>query len=197
MRYRARRDSVRREVGVVSVGAEGARRRSLGKHLTMTSAGQVDRLRVLPSRSPRRVTSCCPRLGGRGVLDRAPAGPTSPRPARREARDLRSHLGLKAAIASVFIGSAWQRCRVHFMRTVLSRPKPSRKWSPPYGLRPTRRAAHGLPARRGDPHAYRPVTDIAPPCSMTPAKTSLNRPGSDGGSGYWIPTPSGSVCWAA
>ncbi len=31
------------------------------------------------------------------------------------------HLGLKAAIASVFIGSAWQRCRVHFMRNVLAR----------------------------------------------------------------------------
>lgn len=31
------------------------------------------------------------------------------------------HLGLKAAIASVFIGSAWQRCRVHFMRNVLSK----------------------------------------------------------------------------
>ena len=28
------------------------------------------------------------------------------------------HLGLKAAIASVFIGSAWQRCGVHFMRNV-------------------------------------------------------------------------------
>ena len=25
----------------------------------------------------------------------------------------------------------------------------------------------------------------------------LNRPGSDGGSGYWFPTPAGSVCWAA
>ena len=31
------------------------------------------------------------------------------------------HLGLKAAIAGVFIGAAWQRCRVHFMRNVLSR----------------------------------------------------------------------------
>ena len=31
------------------------------------------------------------------------------------------HLGLKAAIASVFIGAAWQRCRVHFMRNVLAR----------------------------------------------------------------------------
>ena len=31
------------------------------------------------------------------------------------------HLGLKAAIAAVFAGSSWQRCRVHFMRNVLSR----------------------------------------------------------------------------
>jgi putative transposase len=36
------------------------------------------------------------------------------------------HLGLKAAIAAVFIGSGWQRCRVHFMRNVLSKvPKAS------------------------------------------------------------------------
>lgn len=36
------------------------------------------------------------------------------------------HLGLKAAIASVFVGAAWQRCRVHFMRNVLSKvPKAS------------------------------------------------------------------------
>jgi hypothetical protein len=25
----------------------------------------------------------------------------------------------------------------------------------------------------------------------------VNRPGSDGGSGYWFPTPSGVGCWAA
>ncbi len=36
------------------------------------------------------------------------------------------HLGLKAAIGAVFVGSAWQRCRVHFMRNVLARvPKAS------------------------------------------------------------------------
>ena len=36
------------------------------------------------------------------------------------------HLGLKGAIASVFLGAAWQRCRVHFMRNVLARvPKAS------------------------------------------------------------------------
>jgi transposase-like protein len=31
------------------------------------------------------------------------------------------HLGLKAAIASVFVGAGWQRCRVHFMRNVLAK----------------------------------------------------------------------------
>ncbi len=33
------------------------------------------------------------------------------------------HLGLKAAIGAVFIGSAWQRCRVHFSRNVNARLK--------------------------------------------------------------------------
>ena len=32
-----------------------------------------------------------------------------------------AHTGLKAAIESVLIGAAWQRCRVHFMRNVLGR----------------------------------------------------------------------------
>jgi putative transposase len=32
-----------------------------------------------------------------------------------------AHEGLKAAIAGVFVGSGWQRCRVHFMRNVLAR----------------------------------------------------------------------------
>jgi putative transposase len=31
-----------------------------------------------------------------------------------------AHAGLKAAIASVFIGASWQRCRVHFLRNVLA-----------------------------------------------------------------------------
>jgi len=36
------------------------------------------------------------------------------------------HLGLKSAIEAVFIGAAWQRCRVHFMRNVLAKvPKAS------------------------------------------------------------------------
>jgi len=32
-----------------------------------------------------------------------------------------AHEGLKAAIGAVFAGSAWQRCRVHFLRNVLTR----------------------------------------------------------------------------
>jgi putative transposase len=31
-----------------------------------------------------------------------------------------AHAGLKAAIASVLLGAAWQRCRVHFLRNVLA-----------------------------------------------------------------------------
>ena len=37
-----------------------------------------------------------------------------------------AHAGLKAAIAAVFLGAAWQRCRVHFLRNVLAQvPKGS------------------------------------------------------------------------
>jgi len=31
------------------------------------------------------------------------------------------HLGLKEAIAKVFVGASWQRCRVHFMRNALAK----------------------------------------------------------------------------
>jgi len=31
-----------------------------------------------------------------------------------------AHEGLKAAIKKILTGSAWQRCRVHFMRNVLT-----------------------------------------------------------------------------
>ena len=37
-----------------------------------------------------------------------------------------AHAGLKTAIAAVFLGAAWQRCRVHFLRNVLAQvPKGS------------------------------------------------------------------------
>ena len=36
------------------------------------------------------------------------------------------HLGLKQAIAAVFVGASWQRCRVHLMRNILAKvPKAS------------------------------------------------------------------------
>ena len=42
-----------------------------------------------------------------------------------------AHLGLKAAIQEVLVGSAWQRCRVHLHRgTCLSRSqRPTARWS--------------------------------------------------------------------
>jgi len=40
-----------------------------------------------------------------------------------------AHEGLKAAIKKILTGSAWQRCRVHFMRNVLSQvPSIIREW---------------------------------------------------------------------
>ena len=52
------------------------------------------------------------------------------------------HLGLKAAIAAVFVGASWQRCRVHFMRNVLARvpadPVPDGGRRHPDDLRPAR-----------------------------------------------------------
>ncbi len=71
------------------------------------------------------------------------------------------HLGLKAAIAAVFIGAGWQRCRVHFMRNVLARvPKASARDGrrrDPHDLRPTRRRPRPVPARRGHHDARPPV----------------------------------------
>ncbi len=32
-----------------------------------------------------------------------------------------AHEGLKDAIATVFCGASWQRCRTHFMRNLLAR----------------------------------------------------------------------------
>jgi hypothetical protein len=38
---------------------------------------------------------------------------------------------------------------------------------------------------------------VARPKHGRSTNTTLNRPGSDGGSGYWFPTPIGVGCWAA
>ena len=58
------------------------------------------------------------------------------------------HLGLKAAIEAVFIGATWQRCRVHFMRNVLSKvPR-----------------AFGRDGGRSGPHRVRSARRPARPC---------------------------------
>ena len=53
-------------------------------------------------------------------MDRVPA--VAPGPGLGGVRLVISdqHLGLKAAVEAVMVGSAWQRCRVHFMRNVLT-----------------------------------------------------------------------------
>ena len=42
-----------------------------------------------------------------------------------------AHRGLREAIATVFAGASWQRCRTHFMTNLLTRV-PSRGWRPWY-----------------------------------------------------------------
>ena len=44
-----------------------------------------------------------------------------------------AHQGLKTAIATVFAGAGWQRCRTHFMANLLTRvPKRSQPGWPPW-----------------------------------------------------------------
>ena len=69
----------------------------------------------------------------------------------------------------------------------LSRPPSDRDWDD----------AHLLDEIR-DVHAASRATYGAPRVhAELKLGRGLIRPGSDGGSGYWIPTSSWSVCWAA
>ena len=62
------------------------------------------------------------RQRGRRLLDGLPALAAGPRPRRACGSSISdAHEGLKGAIAAVLLGSAWQRCRVHFLRNVLAR----------------------------------------------------------------------------
>ena len=38
---------------------------------------------------------------------------------------------------------------------------------------------------------------VAVEAGLATAMAIMNHPGSDGGSFYWFPTPTGSACWAA
>ena len=72
-----------------------------------------------------------------------------------------AHEGLKTAIGAVFGGATWQRCRVHFLRNVLARvPRGNAEMVAAAirtDLRPTRRRARPLPARRHRRHARQTV----------------------------------------
>ena len=69
-----------------------------------------------------------------------------------------AHAGLKGAIAAVLLGSAWQRCKVHFLRNVLRqhpeglRPDGARRH--PDDLRPARCGRGPGAARRGGGAAH-------------------------------------------
>ena len=57
----------------------------------------------------------------RGVLDRVPPRPARPRPGRCPARRLRRPRWTGRSRGCGLQGAAWQRCRVHFMRNVLTK----------------------------------------------------------------------------
>ncbi len=70
------------------------------------------------------------------------------------------HLGLKAAIAGVFIGAGWQRCRVPHEKHLGPGPQGLRRDGRrrrAHHLRPARRRPRPLPAGRGHLDAPRPV----------------------------------------
>ena len=77
-----------------------------------------------------------------------------------------AHGGLIDAIASVLPGAAWQRCRVHFVRNVLTRvPKAAQSMVATLiriDLRPTRCRAGPAPARPGR-RAARRARSVTPP----------------------------------
>jgi len=100
------------------------------------------------------------------------------------------HLGLKAAIESVFIGAAWQRCRVHFMRNLLARvPKGSAEM-----VAATVRTVFAQPdaAHVRSPACSKASSPTSPPCSATPPKTCSPSPASPSPTGARSgpPTPS-------
>jgi transposase-like protein len=89
------------------------------------------------------------------------------------------HAGLVNAIAAVLPGAAWQRCRTHYHRNLLTRvPRTAQPWYPPWSgpsssslTRP--RSAPSTP--RSSPRS-RPSCQPPPPISTKPATTSWPSP---------------------
>jgi putative transposase len=55
------------------------------------------------------------------VLNRVPQIPVPARPVRVKLAISDAHAGLRSAISTVMLGAGWQRCRIHFARTLLAR----------------------------------------------------------------------------
>ena len=72
-----------------------------------------------------------------------------------------AHRGLREAIATVFAGASWQRCRTHFMTNLLTRvPRRAQPWGGHHGthrLPATFPRGGARPSRQGNRSTRRPV----------------------------------------
>jgi putative transposase len=98
-----------------------------------------------------------------------------------------AHTGLKAAIEAVLLGSTWQRCRVHFS-ALPARPRPEGqrrdgRRGDPHRLRPARRRARALPARRHRRHARTTCSRPSRRCCGSPKMTCSPSPASRSATG--------------
>ena len=93
-----------------------------------------------------------------------------------------AHTGLKAAIAAVLLGAAWQRCRVHFLRNVLAQvPKGNAgdgRRRDPHDLRPARRRARRASSSTSSPRCSAGSSPRSRRCCATPPTTCSPSPAS-------------------
>ena len=120
-----------------------------------------------------------------------------------------AHAGLVGAIGATLPGTTWQRCRTHYAANLMAAcPKSSWPW-----VRALLHSVHDQPDDASVHAQFDRVLDAladklprvaehleaarADVLAFTAFPKEVNRPGSDGGSFYWVPTPAGSVRWAA
>ncbi len=95
------------------MGSETPRRRRTAPGLRGDGSNGVSRHLLSPRPAPCIATQQC-------ILDHVPALAAGRGPAGVRQVISDAHSGLKAAIARVFQGAAWQRCKVHLMRNLLA-----------------------------------------------------------------------------
>jgi len=107
-----------------------------------------------------------------------------------------AHTGLKSAIGSVFLGAAWQRCRVHFMRNVLAVVPKGNQEMVAAAIRTIfaqpDTAATSPSSSRSSPRCWANNCPRSSRCSATPTTTSSPSPASPSRTGRRSgrPTPS-------